>query len=202
MKSKFGKKRKHVLPDGDINITSLMDILTTLLFFIMMVMSLQKFSVIDSTSLTATEPSKDPKPTFALQLTILSPEELSLWIGPIKGLEGSMVNTHYVKKLISSRFKGNEESGYSLSVKADDLPSLLDKIQDTLVEVKIGFPEEMRAVISFTDVIKYQEMIDAIAAVRELGPEKEGFVYQRLNSEKEKTKVLFPQVIIAEESQG
>lgn len=196
------KRNKHSLPDEDLNITSLMDILTTLLFFILMVMSMQKFSVLESTSLTAGEESKDNKPTFTLQVTVHSEKFANIWLGPIDKLDKKMVDKKSLYSFLKRNFEGKDKEGFSRKVEGKDLNDVINKVQTNLIAIKKGFPNEMNAVLSFRDKITYQQMIDAISGIRELGPKREGFIYRNLANQREKSKVLFPQVIIAEEGPG
>jgi len=68
----------------------------------------------------------------------------------------------------------------------------------SLIPIKRSFPEEVSAVIAFTDSIKYQEMIDAVTAVRTLGPKVEAFEVRNTIGQRERTKVLFPSLVISE----
>lgn len=198
------KKNKHQLPDGDVNVTSLMDILTTLLFFILMVMSLQNFSVMESTSLLSTESdSEDNKPVFTLQITISDEKNGSIFVGPTAELEKKMVDKKRFYAFMSNNFKGDAKNGFYKNVASMDYKKLLYSIQRVLIGVKKGFPSELKAVASFTDKVSYQQMIDSLTAIRELSPEDDAVVYRLpVTNEKELTKVLFPQIIIAEENTG
>ena len=199
MRLNLKKRVKHKLPDCEVNVTPLMDILTTLLFFIMMVMSMHRFSIIESTSLTAGEPSENPEPTFTMQITVQSMKELDVWIGPTEGLDKKINGPSEFYRFISKRFKGNPKQGYSLNIKANNKVDLFTKLQDHLIEIKKSFPFENKAVVSFKDEIRFQDVIDTLGSVRELSASSDGFVITGIGMDKEMNKVLFPQVIIGEE---
>ena len=70
------------------------------------------------------------------------------------------------------------------------------------MRIKRSFPEELAAVIAFTDGIKYQEMVDAVTAVRSFGDKGEGFELRNSIGQREKTKILFPNLVISEWVEG
>jgi len=203
MSLKLSYRRK--LPfSGEINVVSLMDILTTLLFFLLLSVSFQQLSSLDTSGFLSNKllvDNPDKKPQFTLEVIFHSPQQASIWLGPLKGLR-VMAQDDLVKMLQASYTGGDGSEGFLRKVDAKDLPELLARVQEGLIPIKRSFPEELSAVIAFTDGIKYQEMVDAVTAVRSMGPKAESFEIRNSIGQREKTKVLFPNLVISEWIEG
>ena len=52
--------------------------------------------------------------------------------------------------------------------------------------------------IASTDAITYQQMVDAVTAIRSLGPKQESFELKNIIGQRERTKILFPNLVISE----
>lgn len=189
------KKVKNNMPDAEINIVSLMDILTTMLFFLILFVSFSNYSVLRSTSLVSSSSSEQPKPVFTLKVTLKSEKDFEIWLGPTRGL--AMVDSApLIKNFKGSR--GSLETGFTKSSVAPDLKSLLKLVQANLIEIKKAFPHETKVVLAVSDNVSYQAVIEAMTGLRSLGATEEGFTLKNLVGQTEKTKVLFPEVIISE----
>src|SRR5665647_646934 len=81
------KKNKHPLPQGEVNVTSLMDIMTTLLFFILMVLSFNKITIIDAFAPQAGAVSEDKKKVFALKVSYVESGKVDIDLGPLDELK-------------------------------------------------------------------------------------------------------------------
>ena len=79
---------------------------------------------------------------------------------------------------------------------------MLLKIQDTLVMIKKGFPHEHKIVLAFSDQVEYQNMVLAMNEVQSLSENRDAFQITTLVGSKEKTRILFPSVVLAEASGG
>lgn len=192
------KKRKHGLPPVEVNIVSLMDILTTLLFFILMAMSFSNFSIMEAEALLAGKPSDQKKNVFALRVVINSPRYATIQLGPIEGLK--VPNKGWFYAYLNRNYSGNPKVGYFRKLYAKDINKLMSKVQNILKSIKKGFPHEHKVVVAFRDRIKYQDMIQAMNEVQTLPDFKEAFEITTLIGTKEKTRVLFPSVVLAEAS--
>lgn len=192
------RRGKLGLPAAEVNVVSLMDILTTLLFFLLLVSSINEFSIVRATSLPpAVGDASEPKPTFALQVTVTGPNSANVFLGAIEKL--SAINAKQLEKyLISSGYTGNAKAGFLRKLKLRQANLLLPKIQKDLIEIKKSFPHEGKAVISFGGRVQYQQIIDSITAVRTLGEKQQAYELTDISGGKQSTKVLFPQVLISE----
>ncbi|MEW6056210.1 MAG: biopolymer transporter ExbD [Bdellovibrionota bacterium] len=188
------------MPEGELNIVPLMDVLTILIFFLLLGTSFASYSVVQATPLLSGEPSQEKKPTFVLKLGIERDLEAEVWLGPIHELK--MVQAAELKAYLGRRFSGNPQAGYSMKLSARDKDGFRRELQDILVALKKSFPHENKVVVAFADKIGYQRMIDVVSSVRELASEREGFVLINLLGKQEKTRVLFPEVIMSEWSEG
>jgi hypothetical protein len=196
--------RKKLPFSGEINVVSLMDILTTLLFFLLLSVSFQQLSSLDTSGFLSNKlivDNPDKKPVFTLEVILHSPTKASIWLGPLKGLH-VMAQDQLIETLRASYTGGDGSEGFVRKVDGKDLPELLSKIQEDLIPIKRSFPEELAAVVAFTDGIKYQEMVDAVTAVRGIGPKQEGFELRNSIGQREKTKILFPNLVISEWVEG
>jgi hypothetical protein len=193
-------RRRRMPFASEINVVSLMDILTTLLFFLLISASFQQLSSLDSSGFFSNKivvETPNKKPQFTLEVIFHSPTNASIWLGPLKGLH-VMAQKDLISELEDKYTGGRGDDGFMRKLSGKDLPDLLSKIQNGLVPIKKSFPEELGAVIAFTDGIKYQEMVDAVTAVRSLGPKQTGFDVRNTIGQWERTKVLFPNLVISE----
>ena len=196
MSLKATRRKKYRLPQVEVNIISLMDILTTMLFFLLVFASFSNFSVLRSTALVQGTPSDSEKPTFTLEVRMKSKKFIQVWIGPIDGLK--MVNGKKFRRYLSSRYRGNAKTGYTRNIISRNPEKLLSKLQKLLVPIKKAFPHESRVVLSISDNVEYQQMIDTIGTLRQVGGSGKAFELEDLIGKKELTRVLFSQVIVAE----
>jgi hypothetical protein len=113
-----------------------------------------------------------------------------------------MAQDELIKTLQASYAGGDGSEGFLRKLDAKDLPELLGKVQEGLIPIKRSFPDELSAVIAFTDGIKYQEMVDAVTALRTIGPTGQSFELRNTIGQREKTKVLFPNLVISEWVEG
>lgn len=201
MLRKKKKSNKHELPVVEVNVVSLMDILTTLLFFLLLVASFTKYSVVDATALPPSDSSEtDKKPTFTLEIAFTDGKSASIWLGPVQKLK--MVDSNQLISYMNGRFTGNAEKGYFKKITAKNSSQLVQRIQEVLIRIKKSFPHELKAVATFKDQVDYQELIDFVSGIRSLPNSHSGYRYEDLIGKKGLSRVLFPQVIMAEYQAG
>lgn len=188
---------KNRLPKAEINIISLMDVLTTLLFFLLVIASAVRYSTIPASSTADTAANQDDsKPKFALQVTVVSPTKATVYLGPTGGLK--VVQSEALNRAIASDYKGDPSIGYLKPISVASAELLQDEIEETLILIKKSFPAEMKAVVAFTDVIPYQQMVDVLGRVREIKDQAKALALPNVMGELEKTRVLFPEILITE----
>ncbi len=189
-------RNKHRLPVIEVNVVSLMDILTTLLFFLVFAANFQNFSILEGKATPAGTSTSDQKPSFALDITLLKDNQARIYLAPISKLEVQQRST--LLKMIQSRFKGNESLGYLTLVNGRTPTELKQKIQSILVVIKKSFPNEMKAMLTVADPIGYQSMIHLLASIRELDNDRKPFQVRSPQGTLELSRVLFPMVLIQE----
>jgi len=194
------KKRRHGLPPEEVNIVSLLDILTTLLFFILMVMSFSNFSIMEAEALLAGNPSEQKKNIFALRVIIQNSTLATIQLGAIEGLKIANQDSFY--DYLKKNYSGSPQVGFFKKLNAKNNTDLLVKIQDTLVMIKKGFPHEHKIVLAFSDQVEYQNMVLAMNEVQSLPDKRDAFQITTLVGSKEKTRILFPSVVLSEASGG
>ena len=192
---------KLSLPPGELNVVSLMDILTTLLFFLLIVASFSRLSVVSGFGIPSllAETEDDNRPRFVLEVILKSPTQALIWLGPTTGL-----TIHHSKDLsayLSKEFKGTDSTGFTRTVTAKDAESLLGEIQAAVVPIKRSFPTQTTAVVAIQDQVSYQTLVNAVAKLSSLDKKQPAFEIVNSDGEREMTKVLFPQVIVSEWSE-
>jgi biopolymer transport protein ExbD len=194
------KMRKIHLPTGELNIVSLMDVMTTLIFFIIMMAGFGDFFSIPANPLEMGTPQKEKKPVFTLKVTVMSDQKIAVWVGPIKDLK--VENKDELKELLHTSFMGNEYRGYRREITHTDNTELLKEVQKVLINLKKLFPNEMKAVVAIGGKVKYQGSVDTISTIRTLASEAEPLLLKNLLGKEEKTRVLFPEIVLSEWDDG
>jgi len=200
MALKKSKPRK-ILPAPDLNITSLMDVLTTLIFFIVMMASFNNLMTIPATPLHSGKPadSSENRPTFTLKIAVLSDTVIKMFVGPTQELD--VINRAQFDKYMRSQFTGTPQTGYNRVISTKDKSALFPKLQGVLSKIKESFPSETKAVVAFGDQVSYQTTVDALAGVRSLAPGQTAVPVKAIPGKADLTRVLFPEVIISEWSE-
>jgi len=194
------KKNKHKLTDVEVNTTSLMDIITTLLFFLVVISSVNKALTLDATSLSQGKPSTDEKQVFTLTLNFVNAKQAEFWIGPSDKLK--IANYDSYVKFMNRFFAGSLSKGYGKKLVSSSKTELMRRIEKALIRIKKSFPGETKIVLGFSDNVLYEDMISIIEGVRSLDAYFKPFVMVNQLGQKEKTRVLFPEVVISEWQEG
>jgi biopolymer transport protein ExbD len=155
------RKKKHALPIVEINVVSLMDIITTLLFFLILIISFTNYSIIKGSALSLGKMTEEkPKPTFSLRITVKNRKSARILIGPTKDL--TVVNKNSLNSYLSSYFSGSPTKGFTKIVASSNEDAFQQRIQRILIRLKRGFPHETKAILAFADPVHYQRTIDLI----------------------------------------
>lgn len=190
------KRRKHRLPIMEVNIVTMMDMITTLLFFLIL-MGFSHYFILPANPLKASDRAKElDKPIFTLSVTAKAQKEVLILLGPIKGLGAQYLNE--LNQFLNKEFQGDEDIGFLKILKENEWGLYKNKIREILKIIKRSFPNEKQVVVAFADKIKYQQMIDLISWVR--GEEVKLKQSLRIIMEENmgnKTD-LFPEIILSE----
>ncbi len=190
------RKRKEMM-QSELTIISLMDVLTTLLFFLLATSSFSQFAILTASSMSqSASPPKEDKPKFSLQIAMSSPNDVAIFLGPAAKLP--IRDKARLYQYLSQNFKGNENIGWVRQIRGPQAREVLARVQETLKVIKLGFPHENQAVVVFADPVPYQETIEAISAVRSLPDTDPGFRMDKLTGGSELTRVLFPEIVVSE----
>lgn len=189
------KKNKHPLPDGEVNVTSLMDIMTTLLFFILMVLSFNKVTIIDAFAPQSGAVSDDKKKVFTLKVTYPEKGKVEIVLGPLDELK--IVDESGLISFLNGKYKGTKSTGYRKTISSKDPEKLKHEVREALKGIKKGFPHEHQVTLALSDKVVYQDMIYMMEALKTL-PENEALDVKNLIGKHERTNVLFPQVVLVE----
>lgn len=189
------RKNKHPLPDTGVNVTSLMDIMTTLLFFILMVLTFNKLSIIDAFAPQTGAASDDTKKVFSLKVTFPQKGKVLVNLGPIEELK--MVNEKEFLKFLEKNYKGSMSTGYSKTITQKDPLKLKQQLHQALRDIKKAFPHEHRVTLALDDKVVYQDMVDVMESLKQV-PSDDPMELENLIGKRELTTVLFPQVVLVE----
>src|SRR3954470_21049184 len=118
-----------MLPPEELNIVSLMDILTTMLFFLILFASFSNFAVLKGSSLVSSSTPGDPKPVFTLKVHMRSDKSYEIWLGPTTGIK-TLVDESKLKRAFSSN--GSASRGYTANLNNPDPKKALKMLRNTL----------------------------------------------------------------------
>lgn len=192
------KKRKYCLPETEVNVVPLMDILTSMLFFMVLLLSFSDYSSLFAVSemLTTSAPS-DQKPRFDMAIAITSPRRLEIHLGAIHSLK--IINeTDLLKYLRKNHFRGNEKEGYKKVLRAPDFKKLAGRLPPYLTRIKQAFPHESKATLVLNDKLNFQDIITLIEKVSALSDDKDPFEITNFLGHQRKIRELFPKVSLQE----
>lgn len=189
---------KSTLPGGELNIVSLMDVLTTLLFFLLVAANFSKLSAVNGFGVPSNLASKelDTKPRFTLEVILESQTQAMIWLGPIAELHVGRGDA--LIDYLGKYFGGNPREGFGRKIRGKDLGTLLATIQESLIPIKQSFPNETTAVLAVSDKLSYQELVSSVSALSSTNEKKPGFEIVSSLGRTTLNKVLFPQVVISE----
>lgn len=185
-----------MLPPEELNIVSLMDILTTMLFFLILFASFSNFAVLKGSALVSSSTPGDPKPVFTLKIHLKSEKNIEVWLGPTTGIK-TLVDEGKLNRAFNGN--GSASRGYTKNLSSPDPKNLLKQLRNTLAFIKMAFPHDTKAVLAVNDNVSYQGVITTMTSVRTMDEKDEAFTVKTLLGQTEKTKVLFPEVILSEE---
>jgi len=189
-------KKRQSLPLPEVNIVSLMDILTTLLFFLVIFASFSKYSSLNASALVFGKPSADQKQRFDLRIRFDHPKRATLLLGPFDKLKSSERSD--LERLIGREFQREQDGGVKKTIYGKSTEDLVRRLQAVLIPIKKAFPHETGALVLVGDRIDYQEFVDLLGGVRELSPKEEPLTLTTLVGTKETSRVLFPGVSVGE----
>lgn len=189
------KKNKHPLPEGEVNVTSLMDIMTTLLFFILMVLSFNKITIIDAFAPQSGAVSDEKKKVFTLTVSYPESGKVEINLGPLDELK--IVDESKLLSFLDGQYKGSRSHGFKKTISSTDPQKMKSLVREALKGIKKGFPHEHQVTLAMSDKVMYQEMIHMMEALKTL-PENEALDVKNLIGKHERTNVLFPQVVLVE----
>jgi hypothetical protein len=175
-----------------------MDVLTLLIFFIVMMSSVDKLVTVPANPLQSGKADAASQPTFALKVTVLGDNAIKVYLGPVNTLD--IQNRGALAAYLKKEFKGSDAGGFEAKLVEKDKEALLTRLRGVLLHLKASFPHEMRAVVAFGGKVKYQTSIDTLAAVRSL-PESGAPISIDVGGKQVLTRVLFPSVVVAEWSE-
>ena len=196
MLRKAKSRRRAALPKAEVNVVSLMDILTSLLFFLILFISFQQLTVIQATALPqGASEQDDQKPTFVLQVNFLNKKNAQIVLGPTKGLK-MVEERKFVRRMRS--YRGRSQVGFLKKIRARNAKHLIQKIQKALIPIRQSFPHKNKITLAFSDQMTYQQIIDSMSGLKSLTANQKPFLQKNLLGKTEKTRVLFPEIMIME----
>ncbi|MBF0312671.1 MAG: biopolymer transporter ExbD [Oligoflexia bacterium] len=179
-------KRKALFPLTEVNVVSLMDIMTTLLFFLILMASWTHFSSMKSKA-AASATSNNEKHKFSLAVVLVDRKNIEVHLGKIDKLE--VTNTEALANYLAQNFSGNAKAGYKQKITSastsqseeEQWKEMLKKLHASIKAIKSSFPTEDGASLVIANNIIYQDIISAMEVISS-----------------EKTLALFPDITLQE----
>ncbi len=188
-------KKRVLIEQGEVNVVSLMDVLTTMLFFLILMASATNFATISSESALVGKDSEDKKQRFDLVVSYSSTRRATILLGKFNELKA--IDKDDFTKYVRRNYRSRSAIGFKKNLYAKSDEQLRDKIESELKRIKIAFPHETRVTLAVGNNIKYQQMIDMMQQLATTG-ENEYFKSTNLIGQTRLIKTLFPDVTLQE----
>lgn len=189
------RKRNVLIEQGEVNVVPLMDVLTTMLFFLILMASSANFTALLGKSDEVGAESTDKKQRFDLVIALESNRKAKIYFGNFYQLK--MVESASFKKHMKRYFKHQGPTGHQKVIYAKNHEQLLEKIQTQLIRIKQAFPHEQKISFAVGNNIEYQKMIasmDSLTAV----PSDKSFRLENFIGQVRTARVLFPEISLQE----
>lgn len=190
------RKKRMLIEQGEVNVVSLMDVLTTMLFFLILMASTTNFATLFSSSALAGKSSdKDNKQQFDLVVTYQSSRVATIYLGPFNELKA--ININDFTKYINRYYRKRGAIGYAKKIFSKSEEDLKEKITTELKRIKQAFPHEEKLTLAVGNKIKYQEMIHMLHQMM-MTKDNDYFETTNLIGQTRLVRTLFPNVTIQE----
>lgn len=190
------RKRKFALEENEVNVVPLMDILTTMLFFLILMASSANFSTIIAISDMLSAPSNEKeKPKFDMVISVKNIKRAEVLLSDVSKLK--VINKGSFQSYLGKKFR-KSPYGHRAVIFGKNPKDLVKKLQPYLVRIKQAFPHEIKATLALSDKINYQDMIHFIESTSTIPETDESFKVENLLGHVRMSKVLFPEVALQE----
>lgn len=199
MSNKLIKKRNFRLPENDVNVVPLMDILTTTLFFLIVLASTMKFSSLTGSSeipgAASTEPTKDK---FDLVVYFKSKNEIELHLGKIDKL--NVVDRNAFQGYLSGHFiSDNRTNGFVSTFKiGKDYEQSLKSMSSVLQRIKMAFPQETKITLLVVDEVSYELVVHTMEFLVGIPEGMAPFKIMDKSGQPSLSRELFPSISVQE----
>ncbi|MCK5884080.1 MAG: biopolymer transporter ExbD [Bacteriovoracaceae bacterium] len=188
-------KKRTLIEQGEVNVVSLMDVLTTMLFFLILMASATNFTTINSESSLIGKDSDDKKQRFDLVVSYKSSRRASIILGRFNELK--LIEKRDFKRYIRRKFRSKGSIGYERKLYGKTIKQLRDKVEKELKRIKQAFPHEVKVTLAVGNNVKYQQMLHMMHQLMITG-EDEFFKSTNLIGQTRLIRTLFPSVTLQE----
>lgn len=185
------KNKKIILEQSDVNVVPLMDILTTMLFFLILMASTANFSTLFATGEEGSGTQKE-EVKFDLAIALHNNKKATIHLTDpkyLKPLPGDLVSTS------RRRYKDSGNKVISREVRGKSPEELVQQLQKELTSIKRSFPLEENLTLAVDDKINYQDMINVMDGITLLPVENEFNLTDQIGRTT-KNRVLFPKIAL------
>ena len=186
-------KTRVLIEQGEVNVVSLMDVLTTMLFFLILMASATNFATLNSESTLIGKDSDDKKQRFDLVVSYKSSRRASIILGQFDELR--LIDKSDFKRYVRRKFRSKGSIGYERKLYGKTIEELRDKVERELKRIKQAFPHEVKVTLAVGNNVKYQQMIHMMHQLMITG-EDEFFKSTNLIGQTRLIRTLFPTVTL------
>lgn len=192
------KSRKLLLEQSEVNVVPLMDILTTMLFFLILMASAANYATLFANGEEGSG-AQTNEVKFDLAIALHTSKKATIHLTDPSYLKP--MNDGIMNKANRSKYRSSGNKVISREVQAKGPKELLYAIQSELTAIKKAFPLEDKLTLAVADNINYQEMLNTMDAITQLPDGKEFSLTDPIGRTR-KNRVLFPQIALRGLSNG
>ncbi len=186
------KKKRFLLEQTEVNVVPLMDILTTMLFFLILMASTANYATLFGIGNEGSGEQTD-QVKFDLAIALHSDKKATIHLTDPAFLKP--INQQELSQALGKRYSNSGQKILSRDFSAKSEAELLKKIQDDLLLIKKSFPMENRITLAIADGVKYQTMLSFMDAATQTD-ENNIFKLKDLIGRTRDNRQLFPEIAL------
>lgn len=184
------KNKKIILEQSEVNVVPLMDILTTMLFFLILMASAANYATLFGSgqegSGTATDQVK-----FDIAVALHHDKSATIHLTDPNYLKP--INPDSMSAFIQKRYRSSGNKIISREFSAKDINDLARKVQEDLKVIKTHFPLEKNLTLAIADKVSYQQMLIMMDYITQTDEGKTFKVTDQIGRERD-YRELFPSI--------
>jgi biopolymer transport protein ExbD len=191
------KKKKFTLPESEVNVVPLMDILTTMLFFLILMASTSNLSsLLAKSDILGSSEETDKKPKFDMAIMIKDAKKVSIHLSDISKLK--VINKDQFSSYLKRNFRWKGDIGFEKVIRGKNIGSITPKLVNYLIKIKKAFPHEQKVTLVLSDKILYEDIIKVMDLISNIPDDSKSFPLTNFLGQTRNTTVLFPEISLQE----